>query len=377
MESNQGSEMSISDDETGQPSVPTTQQPSMITAQAAHHKHLLNSYRRIQSHLSRSYPHDHASTLNEQPRHTWYGSILFADPSPAILSHLDQAAALTAVSALTHSLKWKDLTSDKKTAARLQAWTWGLLARLDIREMGYEDVGCVRSLGKKALTLLEHPPSTLQSTLQREKEEASQVFQGLMKDHESMEAYEKWQAGFTPFQKKIWDMNKALRIAIKSVEPRAWDRNIQIIKWAMLSGGLMELCEKIQKLGGDVSELSDDDKAAWEATVEAAVQDMEEKKKKQRVNDDRVETDNSGTNDTTLQRMVTHARIALEEAKEVDDASSVTELDQDSTEREGRLASAFATLDMILTIVGEIFGQRDLLSEKGGLDVIWVEPPSA
>lgn len=89
-----------------------------------------------------------ATKLNEgASSRIWRMTLLYTQPTTTLLFHLDQLTIMAGVAALAKHITWTTL--QKETF--LGAWTWGLLARCrEVGMMGSEEVSVVRDLGKKA-----------------------------------------------------------------------------------------------------------------------------------------------------------------------------------------------------------------------------------
>lgn len=90
-----------------------------------------------------------AKTLNSTTRHRWR-SVLNTTPTSSLLALLTQDAVLQGLSVLETRITEENLK--KKT---LGSWAWGLLGRCrPVGEMSSEEVGVLRDLGKKAILVL-------------------------------------------------------------------------------------------------------------------------------------------------------------------------------------------------------------------------------
>ncbi|KAL8683433.1 MAG: hypothetical protein Q9186_000587 [Xanthomendoza sp. 1 TL-2023] len=77
----------------------------------------------------------------------WRATLLYTPPTTSLLFHLHQETVIAGIAALEKYISWKTL--EKRTF--LGAWAWGLLARCrEVGMMGSEEVGVVRDLAKKA-----------------------------------------------------------------------------------------------------------------------------------------------------------------------------------------------------------------------------------
>ncbi|KAL8748322.1 MAG: hypothetical protein Q9184_007395 [Pyrenodesmia sp. 2 TL-2023] len=126
-----------------------------IDPQEAYYTSLLTHFHALSFHLRSSSPASPpdasaiatASDLNTAPLKKWRTTLLYTQPTTALLSHLAQEATINGISALERFLDWRML----ERGYYLGAWAWGLLARCrGVGMMGSEEVGVLRDLGKKA-----------------------------------------------------------------------------------------------------------------------------------------------------------------------------------------------------------------------------------
>ncbi|KAI4257772.1 MAG: hypothetical protein L6R42_005465 [Xanthoria sp. 1 TBL-2021] len=81
----------------------------------------------------------------------WRMTLLYTQPTSTLLSQLDQDTVIAGIAALEKYMAWKTLEKE----SYLGAWAWGLLARCrEVGMMGSEDVGVIRDLGKKARAMV-------------------------------------------------------------------------------------------------------------------------------------------------------------------------------------------------------------------------------
>ena len=103
----------------------------------------------------------------------WRMTILYTKPTSVLLSQLDQDTVVAGIAALERHIAWKTLEKESYMAA----WAWCLLARCrEVGMMGSEEVGVIRDLGKKArgmLRLLSAGLGGAQETQIEENEERS------------------------------------------------------------------------------------------------------------------------------------------------------------------------------------------------------------
>lgn len=124
-----------------------------IDPQEAYHTLLLTRFRHLRSLLHSSLPstHPHPSIPSNLTTPTtikkWRTTFLYTSPTPNLLATLPQDSIIQGISALEKYLGFQMLARGEYVGA----WAWGLLARCrEVGMMGSEEVGIVRDLGKKA-----------------------------------------------------------------------------------------------------------------------------------------------------------------------------------------------------------------------------------
>ncbi|MCJ1403915.1 hypothetical protein MMC11_007138 [Xylographa trunciseda] len=95
----------------------------------------------------------HATFLHNATHREWRYQFLHTTPSMRLLASMHQDGVVRGLSRLETLLPKKDLLTEVQ-GNRLGAWCWGLLGRCrEIGEMGSEEVGVLRMLGKTALRI--------------------------------------------------------------------------------------------------------------------------------------------------------------------------------------------------------------------------------
>ncbi|KAL9085221.1 MAG: hypothetical protein Q9159_004823 [Coniocarpon cinnabarinum] len=355
-----------------------------IPAQEAHHENLLRRYHRTQALLNNP-----PSASPFQNRHVpdWVPLLRTKDPTAKILSSLSQRDAFVGLNTILRFIKWRDLTS-AEVGARLQTWTWGLLCRLDSREMDYEEVGRVREVGKRARTLLKRAP-TFPGTAQNDKRatEAKQseddggsdagkaagdfaFLKNMPSEWKAPRQFWDWFQTLTTARRSTASLACAIRDTVDELTDGAdIDVTVQILKWASLSDELRSLCYSLED-EGTLADLSAVDREKFAEVVRTAVV-MELEKAEKAGEKGKARQDGTGGNGEVDED--DENELEGEEGEVNDEENTVGRKDEDQR----RVTSAYACIDMILTIVGEVFGQRDLLEEPGGRDICWHPMTSA
>ncbi|KAL8949858.1 MAG: hypothetical protein Q9222_004075 [Ikaeria aurantiellina] len=88
-----------------------------------------------------------AAKLTNAPSKSWRVTLLYTQPTTQLLGHLDQDTVVAGIAALEKYISWSDLRKSRY----LGAWAWGLLAKCrEVGMMGSEEVAILRDLGKRA-----------------------------------------------------------------------------------------------------------------------------------------------------------------------------------------------------------------------------------
>ncbi|KAL9012440.1 MAG: hypothetical protein Q9173_002790 [Seirophora scorigena] len=92
-----------------------------------------------------------ATVLTSAPTKKWRTTLLYTPPTTALLAQLPQETIINGIAALEKHLDWRML----ERGPYVGLWAWGLLARCrSAGMMGSEEVGVLRDLGKKARGLV-------------------------------------------------------------------------------------------------------------------------------------------------------------------------------------------------------------------------------
>lgn len=123
-----------------------------IDPQEAYYASLCDRFAALSSALCLT-PHGSAalSAFNPSSRASWRRFIVNMQPTSLILSKLRQEEVMHGLEVLETVLSMANVQRHKN----IGLWAWGLLARCrEVGEMGSEEVGVLRDLGKKAIAVL-------------------------------------------------------------------------------------------------------------------------------------------------------------------------------------------------------------------------------
>lgn len=131
-----------------------------VDPQEAYYASLCNQHRSLHTALQASSPpsapDESTISLTRElnaglSSRVWRRTILYTQPTSTLLSRLDQDAVVAGIAALEKHLAWKTLEKE----SYLGAWAWGLLAKCrEVGMMGSDEVGVIRDLGKKARAMV-------------------------------------------------------------------------------------------------------------------------------------------------------------------------------------------------------------------------------
>ncbi|KAL8767498.1 MAG: hypothetical protein Q9209_006005 [Squamulea sp. 1 TL-2023] len=288
----------------------------------------------------------------------WRMTILYTQPTPTMLSQLDQETVIAGIAALERHIAWKILEKESLVGA----WAWSLLARCrEVGMMGSEEVGVIRDLGKKARGLLR----MLAAGLRGEQELQSDGVEAI--EEEKDELVDEDLVENSMGQEDASEGQEDCMVATGATEMgQSADRT-------SLIAGDMEVSQGIGSTDDIVNGnavISTEEHATVPTTKDLKLptsNDAETTKARQRVlttlGQIEVSTLQGSPNDcsqaSTQQSAEIYGRTSFSEPAS---SSPVNGFSSDNTVP---LATRItATLDMIVTIVGEVFGQRDLLEGR-------------
>lgn len=290
-----------------------------LDPQEAYYASLCDRFAALSSAL-RLTPHGSAalSAFNPSSRASWRRFIVNMQPTSLILSKLRQEEVMHGLEVLETVLSMANVQRHKN----IGLWAWGLLARCrEVGEMGSEEVGVLRDLGKKAIAVLRG------------------VTAGLYQDHsENGENEDEDKGEEEPESQANADVDA--------------DANANANAHTHVSESPLPL--------NDSTETSlDDSPHLVEAAKQLLLKSLTEESPGEATN---AETRSSGAKPADAlesgreeaQKIVESEPPICNAGKQEDDEESI---------------KMYATLDMIITIVGELYGQKDLLPGR----LLWDE----
>ncbi|KAL8778801.1 MAG: hypothetical protein Q9213_007236 [Squamulea squamosa] len=289
----------------------------------------------------------------------WRMTILYTQPTPTMLSLFDQETVIAGIAALERHVAWKTLEKE----SFLGAWAWSLLARCrEVGMMGSEEVGVIRDLGKKARGMLRMLAAGLRGE-QGPQNDVLEESEGQEEDELEDEDPVEDSSGEEDANKGQEDCRNGM-VGTEAIEmEKPADRT------SLVDGGTQSI--------GSVNDIKNGD-AVISAEEYATVLAM---------NGHRLPTAGDADNTEAKQRLLTTLdQIEVSTLHEPPNDCSQASIQQ-HPELDGRITFSqpadsnlvngstsddtvplttriTATLDMIVTIVGEAYGQRDLLEGR-------------
>ncbi len=255
----------------------------------------------------------------------WRAKILRTTPTMVLLAQLTQESVICGLEVLESLLVWANLKGGRGNS--VGAWAWGLLGRCrEVGQMGSEEVGVLRNLGKQSVWLLRRIS-------------AGEVIGGAADETDEEVGQEDEEDG--------------------EEEEERVEEGADCLDVADTDDGFSPYIDPITSavLGQDGN--SDIHPIATMADADLA-------KAKQHI------INSLGTNQASTNATETNADNG-DGVQSPTPTYPVTDLELDSEEvlkeRAHEKATIHATLDMLITIIGEFYGQRDLLDGR----LLWDE----
>lgn len=259
----------------------------------------------------------------------WRRLLVTVEPRMVQLASMDMDSVLEVLEILARMMSDVVRGDDTQRVRRIGAWAWGLLGKCrEVGQLSTREVGVVRNLGKRAATILrkvqelemdEYEEEVDSSVVDPPKEETQQG--NLIEDRKDTK--EEVQKGSTVQDKEATKQET-------QPEPTA----------------------------------QGEEETKEEARLEPTVQS--EEKRNQEELAEPAEAQDSSMPDASLEESdleAAKARLQARLQNNSDSAETPASCDEEEEEDDWSIQT-HALLDMIITVVGEFFGQRDLLQER-------------
>lgn len=245
-----------------------------------------------------------------------------ADPHPAQVAAMDKGAVLRLLRVL---LGGKFLRTGVELRERTSRWIWALLARLPDRgEMDHMEVGHVRELGKRAALLMH---SLIEMAALREEVELG--------GHDGDAGAEEW----------VGEVEVEVEAEVEADEPVAKDKDPDTATHTSSDPPPPDKSSSIAPVSNPPAESKaemDDDVEDGEIADESEPMDLE------------------SDIESAKARLLANLENASSPNSDEDD-SGTKDTGEESFDPVRSRMNMRATLNMILTVAGEFYGQRDLL----------------
>ena len=295
-----------------------------------------------------------ANFLHGATHHEWRYALLHTVPSMRVLSSMHQTSIIRGLGRLETLLTRRNLLS-KREGEMLGAWSWGLLGKCrDAGQMVSEEIAVLRMLGKTAVKV------SRKMRIQKRRSEESDEKEGEEEedddDQEDEEETEDNQAGCEEVaarEERVEEEVEEGELADDAEIPEAPspDSRDNMYKAQhslpdespLLRNGLSSDNMAFDPIDEPKSATHSNHEAYGEPSVDSGIP-IEER----------------SIDPLTVAKASLLAKVRSPAPVHLEEISDGAEQDEYSRTE----ARAFATLDMLVTIVGEIYGQRDLLNAR-------------
>ncbi|KAJ5499697.1 hypothetical protein N7453_008748 [Penicillium expansum] len=257
-------------------------------------------------------------------------ALVTVEPRMVQLASMDMDSVLEVLEILARMMSDVVRGDDTQRVRRIGAWAWGLLGKCrEVGQLSTREVGVVRNLGKRAATILrkvqelemdEYEEEVDSSVVDPPKEETQQG--NLIEDKKDTK--EEVQQGSTVQDKEATKQETQPEPTAQGEEETKEEARLEPIVQSEEKSNQEELAEP-----AEAQDSSMPDASLEESDLEAA-----------------------------------KARLQARLQNNSDSAETPASCDEEEEEEDDWSIQTHALLDMIITVVGEFFGQRDLLQER-------------
>ncbi|KAJ9641480.1 hypothetical protein H2199_005450 [Coniosporium tulheliwenetii] len=362
------------------PSAQPSASPASASPQAAYRTRLLARFHRQRAILQATPPASAIAALaptqfislpqgNNAAFREWRSSLESSPPSPVQLAAMDSRTVLRALALLTSVLR-----RDRNISARVSAWAWGLLTRLpELGTLGSEEVGVVDEDYVERRPRHEVERARIEAVRDEEEEQGHDVSKSSTETEEEEASRRKSSSSLPDPLPEVVDMSIAEAIGLNdpSITPshRATRQRIVDILEGLAGPPpiVATLGDEIKVYHPTVGEIIIPKKRS----IAEMMRDLKERRAA-RSNEEEAEEEEEGAAEASLsQGEVEGGTGDVEDMEKAVEAAEPEEGEVgDEEEQEVPDANTKATLDMIITIAGELYGQKDLLEFRD----VWAVP---
>ncbi|KAH8655026.1 hypothetical protein BGZ60DRAFT_435429 [Tricladium varicosporioides] len=285
--------------------------------------------------LDKDHP-TYVGRLNTEIARWWRWKMRTVDPLPAQIATMDKSTVLRLLGLLTGG---NLLKRGLEVELSVSQWIWSLLARLPDRgELTSEEIGIIRELGKKAVL----------------------VGMGMKDDETLNQGMDEVEAGLAEQEEEILDVVNDTEISLENGESGVEEFPVSSANLGSyppnIPGGPDGKSLEHQTSSGAKSSIMLPGPRDADVTTSGSPQDTN-------INISEVEDTHTDDLETMKAKMLANLILSQEEDKQVTEELVAAEAKKAMIRWNTK-----ATVDMIITITGEIYGQRDLLEFRAAWD---------
>ncbi len=297
--------------------------------------------------LGKDHP-THVGSLSVAVARWWKWKMRWVDPRPAQVASMDKPTVLRLLGLLTGGTLLK---RGAEVEVGISCWVWSLLARLPERgELTSEEIGVVRELGKKAV---------LVGMGLRENKNWEEGMREVEKDFDE-EEHEELPGVVNGNQIELDSEEEG--IILEDTEVDAEDSATN------LAGDDSFIGPKFVGAEQKATTVQDEVKAGEISSYTPVHEGSEDDHETRRTSDEEAELAYGDSSQDADALATARARILARLGPDQVNASDSEEsagIQKAKDKRTAALWNTKATVDMIVTVAGEIYGQRDLLEFRG------------
>lgn len=299
-------------------------------------------------------------SLNGLHLTSWRWHILHTGPSTVLLSQLRQVGVVYGLQVLEKLLTRRNLLRNNN----IGTWAWGLLARCrGVGQMSSEEVGVLRDLGKKANWIVRR----IRAGLEEVEEPMGNLIKEKVDDDDDDDSERGKGTGSEEYddEMEVGFPNELVELKTNSITLPQLQTPSATLRLDIDDSNRRDCAlEPSSSLPKDLSDPLTEARQRLLRSLELDSQlESSSIAQKHTISPPRGSANDNGSSPRSLPNQ----DLMEDQATEADDEAT---LDRKGNEEE-RTSALHATLDMIVTVVGEFYGQKDLLDGR----LLWDEIP--